>query len=115
MSETAELTLPPPAAQPASAPPAKPPRAKPVAAPANGWRPLGEAPKDAGKHPAPYDGSFVFLQGDPGRGEWYFYQTRQFRKGCWQHIAWWRMRFGENSPPKFVPTAWRPVAEGIAT
>lgn len=113
MTETAELNIAPSPAQ--AAPPPKPPRPKPAAASAPGWRQMGEAPRDAGKHGAPYDGSFVYLEGDPARGEWYWYQTRQFRKGCWQHIAWWRMRLGENSPPKFTPAGWRPVSEAWPT
>ena len=120
MTNPDQLILDTPPQQPARAepaPPTKPPRAKPAAAaPSGGWRqPMPLAPRDPGKHPAPYDGSFVNLLGDPRQGEWYWYQTRQFRKGCWQHIAWWRMRFGENSPPKFTPSGWRPASEGLPT
>lgn len=92
-----------PATDSKSPPPPKPPRAK-VAAGAPAWRPMESAPKD---------GSWVYLQGDPSLLEWSWYQTRQFRKGSWQPIAWWRSRLGTESPPKFSPAGWRRISEGL--
>jgi hypothetical protein len=90
-------------------PPAPPPR--PVTQKEDPWQPMDSAPKD---------GAFVFLKGDPmaDRGldvenQWYWYKTRQYRKGCWQPVGWWRRRFGPNAPPSFTPGGWRYVKDGL--
>lgn len=68
---------------------------------------------------APKDGSYIFLFGDPYDSkseipnEWYWYRTRQFRKGSWQPVGWWRRRFGTSVPPSFTPQGWRAVREGL--
>lgn len=103
-----ELDLKPPA-KPASPPPPKVPT-KPAASAGKGWHSMDTAPKD---------GTYVYLLGEkwvPGvslPNEWYFYNTRQMRKGCWQAVGWWRPRFGPNGPPTFMPTGWRRVSEGF--
>lgn len=73
------------------------------------WHPMDTAPKDA---------SYVFLKDDPCaekdiENHWYWYKTRQYRKGCWQPVGWWRRRFGPNAPPSFTPGGWRSVKEGL--
>lgn len=68
------------------------------------WHPMSEAPKD---------GTYLYLEGDKASAEWYWYTTRQFRKGSWQPIGWWRMRFGPKTQPVFNPTGWRRVSEGL--
>lgn len=76
----------------------------------NGWHSMDTAPKT---------GAYVYLLGDvhdevnEAVNEWYYYWTRQFRKGCWQPVGWWRRRFGPNVPPSFIPTGWRSVKEGM--
>lgn len=85
--------------------PPKKPLTPSTPAPNPAWNPMSSAPKD---------GSFVYLLGDEKRAEWYYYNTRQFRKGTFQPVGWWRMRFGPNGPPPFTPTGWRRVSEGWA-
>jgi hypothetical protein len=61
---------------------------------------------------------YIYLGGDPYNGpheeerEYYWYRTRQFRKGSFQETGWWRRRFGPNTPPGFTPIGWRLVSEG---
>jgi hypothetical protein len=88
-------------------PPISPPRAVEVME--DPWRKMDNAPKD---------GSYVFLKGDPCiekeiENQWYWYKTRQYRKGCWQPVGWWRRRFGPNAPPSFTPGGWRYLKEGL--
>jgi hypothetical protein len=86
-----------------AAPPPKPP-AQLGLADDDGWHKMETAPKD---------GTFVYLLGDDLHQEWYWYLTRQFRKGCWQPVGWWRLRFGANTPPAFTPLGWRRLSEGV--
>jgi hypothetical protein len=68
------------------------------------WHPMTEAPKD---------GSYVYFKEDDNHDEWFWYETRQFRKGSWQQVGWWKRRFGITSQPSFVPTGFRRLAEGL--
>ncbi|HEY4355940.1 MAG TPA: hypothetical protein VGN16_09350 [Acidobacteriaceae bacterium] len=75
----------------------------------NAWRGMESAPKD---------GTFLYLLGDDGLEKeepnvWYWYLTRQFRKGTWQQVGWWRLRFGPSCAPSFTPKGWRSVKEGL--
>jgi hypothetical protein len=74
------------------------------------WHPMNSAPKD---------GTYLFLRGDPMNNEkeipneWFWYRTRQFRKGTWQQTGWWRRRFGPAVAPSFTPEGWVSVKEGL--
>ena len=68
------------------------------------WHTMDDAPKD---------GQFIYLKGDEIGSEWYWYITRQFRKGVWQPVGWWRRRFGPSVPPSFKPEGWRSIKEGL--
>lgn len=100
-----------PKPKPASPPPSPPPPAAVAAKQEDPWHDMASAPKN---------GMYVFLKGDPCADatdevtrEWFWYSTRQFRKGTWQACGWWRRRFGPNAPPSFTPEGWRNAKEGL--
>jgi hypothetical protein len=85
------------------------------------WHPMDSLPKD---HVDRAKVGYVYLRGDPYaqregidevEREFYWYVTRQYRKGSWQQIGWFRRRFGPATPPGFEPTGWRKVSEGYPT
>lgn len=98
-----------PKVEPSSPPPPPPPKPV-VAAGGEDWRSMDTAPKD---------GNYIYLLGDTldpsneATNEWYWYRTRQFRKGVWQPVGWWRRRFGPAVVPSFVPSGWRSIKEGL--
>lgn len=90
-------------------PPPKPPAEQGVMVMDDPWHPMSTAPKT---------GEYVFLRGDECNekeipNEWFWYSTRQFRKGMWQATGWWSRRFGTRTPPSFTPSGWRGVKEGM--
>lgn len=110
MTETATQEKPVKAKQQSAPPPAKP-RDMLSDAKDDPWHPMTTAPKN---------GMYVFLKGDDLADaadevmrEWFWYTTRQFRKGMWQQTGWWRRRFGPNAPPSFTPEGWRYVKDGM--
>jgi len=66
------------------------------------WHPLDERAQS---------GDLVYLQGDEQFDQWYWYRTRQFRKGMWQEIGMWRRKFGPKDAPQFEIKGYRRVSE----
>jgi hypothetical protein len=69
------------------------------------WKPMCDAPRD---------GRYVYFRNDPDMREWYWYKTRNFRRGKWVDVGWWRLRFGDKQPANFQPDGWRLISEGVA-
>jgi hypothetical protein len=84
--------------------PAEEPTPEPAPEKTDEWLPMSEAPKD---------GSYVYLKEDTSHDEWFWYRTRQFRKGMWQEIGWWKRRYGLNTIPALVPTGFRRLSDGL--